>query len=241
NPCTADACDPSGGVSHVPVSAGVSCADADLCNGAEACDGAGSCQPGTPVETDDGNACTIGSCDPVTGAVSQDPAPLDSSCSDSDVCNGFELCDGAGTCRAGTAPEVDDGNACTADSCDPTFGVDHSPTPAGSSCADATVCNGAELCDGAGSCQPGTPLVVDDENTCTADSCDPVTGVSHEPLGDGSSCSDGNACTTTDSCQAGVCQGGDPITCGALDSCHEAGVCDPSTGLCSDPVKPDGS
>src|SRR5690606_37715758 len=72
-------------------------------------------------------------------------------------------------------------------------------------------------------------------------SCDPITGVAHEPFADGATCSDGNACTVVDSCQAGVCVGGEPITCGALSSCHEAGVCDPATGLCSDPEKPDGS
>jgi hypothetical protein len=55
------------------------------------------------------------------------------------------------------------------------------------------------------------------------------------------SCSDGNACTTGDSCQAGVCVGGAPRTCVAFDQCHAVGVCDPTSGACSNPVKADGS
>ncbi len=241
NPCTADACDPVTGVSHIPVSAGASCADGDLCNGAETCDGSGACQSGTPVETDDGNECTIGSCDPATGVVSQDPVPNGAPCGDGDLCNGSEFCDGAGLCATGTPLDPDDGNACTVDSCDPLFGIDNSPAPAGTECLDDDVCNGSEACDGLGACQAGTPLETDDGNSCTMDSCDPISGVANDPLEDGASCSDGDACTVADSCDAGVCTSGLPIVCGALSTCHEAGVCDPATGLCSDPVKPDGS
>ncbi|MGI5865725.1 MAG: hypothetical protein ACOX6T_27190 [Myxococcales bacterium] len=60
-------------------------------------------------------------------------------------------------------------------------------------------------------------------------------------LPDGTPCCDKNACTQNDTCQGGVCVGGDPVVCMPLNECHEAGVCDPSTGLCSNPVKADGS
>ncbi|HCF61930.1 MAG TPA: hypothetical protein DFS52_28525, partial [Myxococcales bacterium] len=60
-------------------------------------------------------------------------------------------------------------------------------------------------------------------------------------LPDGTPCDDGNACTETDSCQGGVCVGGNPVVCVPLDQCHQAGVCEPTTGLCSNPVKADGS
>ena len=33
----------------------------------------------------------------------------------------------------------------------------------------------------------------------------------------------------------------DGVTCEALDECHEAGVCDPATGECSNPSLPDGT
>ncbi len=58
---------------------------------------------------------------------------------------------------------------------------------------------------------------------------------------DGAPCDDGNACTKIDTCQGGVCVGGNPVTCVAQDQCHSAGTCDSSTGLCDDPVKPNGT
>jgi RHS repeat-associated protein len=51
-------------------------------------------------------------------------APLGTLCDDGDVCNGVEKCDGAGSCNAGPAPVVDDGNASTVDFCGP-GGVTH--------------------------------------------------------------------------------------------------------------------
>ena len=66
-------------------------------------------------------------------------------CDDADACNGQETCE-AGACVAGTAPEVDDGNPCTLDGCNPIGGVEHSPVPVGGSCSDGAVCNGTETC-----------------------------------------------------------------------------------------------
>lgn len=57
----------------------------------------------------------------------------------------------------------------------------------------------------------------------------------------GDACDDGNACTLGETCQNGQCVGGAPTSCDALDACHDAGICDPVTGVCSDPVKPDGT
>jgi hypothetical protein len=57
---------------------------------------------------------------------------------------------------------------------------------------------------------------------------------------DGAACNDGNACTQTDTCQAGTCSG-TTVQCTALDQCHAAGTCDPATGRCSNPVSVDGT
>src|SRR5213079_763149 len=35
--------------------------------------------------------------------------------------------------------------------------------------------------------------------------------------------------------------GTNPVTCAAADQCHDAGTCDPATGRCSSPAKPDGA
>ncbi len=48
-----------------------------------------------------------------------------SECSDGDPCNGAEVCLPEGKCGPGTAPKLDDGNACTVDFCDPKKGVVH--------------------------------------------------------------------------------------------------------------------
>jgi alpha-tubulin suppressor-like RCC1 family protein len=60
-------------------------------------------------------------------------------------------------------------------------------------------------------------------------------------LQDGAPCNDVNACTQTDTCLAGVCTGSNPVICGAPGQCHDVGTCNPSTGVCSNPIKPDGA
>ena len=50
-----------------------------------------------------------------------------------------------------------------------------------------------------------------------------------------------NACTQTDTCQAGACSGGNPVTCTASDQCHDVGTCNPATGACSNPAKANGT
>ena len=72
--------------------------------------------------------------------------------------------------------------------------------------------------------------------------CDPATGVCSDPIApNGTPCTDGNACTQTDTCVAGACTGNNPVSCAASDACHVAGTCDPSTGVCSDPTAPNGT
>ena len=70
----------------------------------------------------------------------------------------------------------------------------------------------------------------------------PSTGVCTNPtLANGTACNDGNACTQIDTCQAGTCTGSSPVTCTALDQCHVAGTCSPSTGACSNPNAANGT
>jgi cysteine-rich repeat protein len=68
--------------------------------------------------------------------------------------------------------QCDDGNKDNGDCCSSTCTLDPNGTP----CPDGDVCTGDELCDGAGVCQPGVPLVCDDGEPCTQNSCDPVLG-----------------------------------------------------------------
>lgn len=85
------------------------------------------------------------------------------------------------------------------------------------------VCTAADQCH-----EPGT--------------CDPATGVcSNPPKPDRAPCDDGSACTAVDYCEAAACIGTAPVTCTAADACHVAGTCDPATGVCSNPQKPNGT
>ncbi|MDC3988437.1 FG-GAP repeat protein [Polyangium jinanense] len=109
---------------------------------------------------------------------------------------------------------------------------------AGDPCATAAECASGFCTDGVccdAACGGGAP---DDCQACSVALGGTADGVC--TLITGTSCDDANACTPADICQAGVCIG-NPITCTPLDACHDAGVCDPATGICSNPAKPDGS
>ena len=171
--------------------AGTSCDDNNVCNGTASCDANGTCVAGPAPAIDDKNPCTVDACDPQKG-VTHVPVASGTSCSNGNACDGVETCNSSGACVAGPAPNLDDGNPCTSDRCDPTTGVTHKPLPAGSSCADADVCNGLETCDGQGNCQKGSVPVIDDGNPCTADSCDSIKGILHVPVAANTSCADAN-------------------------------------------------
>ncbi|MCL2825040.1 MAG: hypothetical protein FWD57_13710, partial [Polyangiaceae bacterium] len=124
NPCLEATCDPLTGCTASPKPIGTSCSDGNPCNGEETCDGSGACAPGSPPIVDDGNPCTVDTCDPVLGVL-HEPLSGGASCSDGDACNGEEFCDGYGTCLQGEPPPIDDGDPCTIDLCDPITGVSH--------------------------------------------------------------------------------------------------------------------
>jgi RHS repeat-associated protein len=242
NPCTDDICD--NGVPAWPLRpVGAACdTNATVCDGVGTCSAAGACQIGPAPSIDDGNPCTSDACDPVSGVVHL-PVATGVTCeTDGDVCNGTSRCDGAGACAPGSPPALDDGNPCTADSCDPAAGVQHVAKPVNTSCdSDANLCNGGAVCNAAAVCVAQPAPSIDDGNSCTADSCDPASGVHHAPATNGTACDDGNACTWADTCQAGACAAGAPTVCVALDQCHVAGICDPSSGVCTTPAKADGA
>ncbi len=91
--------------------------------------GNGIIQPGE--QCDDFNAVDGDCCD----SSCQLDAP-GAACGDSDVCNGVETCDGAGTCVPGTPLNCDDGDLCTQDICDPVAGCSNTDEPT-QTCFDA--------------------------------------------------------------------------------------------------------
>lgn len=133
----------------------------------------------------------------------------DSTCDDGVFCNGAETCDAAGACVAGEAPSIDDGVACTDDSCDEDKDVVVN-APNNGSCDDGAFCNGVESCDPMADCVAGEAPSIDDGITCTDDSCDEGNDVVVNVANDGS-CDDGLFCTGVEVCDVIVdCVPGTP-------------------------------
>jgi hypothetical protein len=174
NQCTDDACVPAIGCAFTPnlgfcndgnactsgdtcvngnclPGAAVKCNDSLYCNGEEACHPAKGCVTGPPPALDDGLSCTLDACDEDKDAVVH--LPDDAKCNNGKWCDGTEKCDSVIGCVAGPPPSLDDGIACTADSCDEASDkVLH--TPDDQKCADA--------------------------DKCTLDTCVPAVGCKHE-------------------------------------------------------------
>jgi len=114
--------------------------------------------------------------------------------------------------------------------------------PNGTSCTDGNACTVADTCQ-AGACHVGAAVVCQASDQChSAGVCNTATGACSNPQQvDGTACSDGNGCTQTDACQAGVCTGSNPVACTASDACHVAGTCVPATGACTSPPAADGT
>ena len=156
------------------------------------------------ADCDDGNACTIDACDPITGQCTHAAGPDGTACADADPCTTGLTCS-SGVC--GTRPACNDGNRCTADACDPATGA----------CVS-------------------TPVVCDDGNECTHDACDAGTGECvFAPLPAGTSCDDGDPCSTGDAC---VLEAGQPSpACSGVSACDDSDPCtsdqcDTDNGAC---------
>lgn len=175
---------------------------------------------------DDGNPCTADSCDAVTGACIFTPIV----CDDHNVCTD-DVCDATFGCRF-TPNETafcNDGNDCTFfDICE--SGV-CSGIPLDGACNDGNACTSGDTC--AGSACNGTPVICNDHDVCTNDSCNPATGCvfTHNTA----SCDDGDACTTADACSSGVCIGGQPRDCNDQNQCT-TDSCNPATGCVNTPI-----
>jgi len=219
NPCTEDSCEAGVGCAHRPLH-GRACDDGSLCTEDDHCE-TGRCV-GTPLDCRDGNPCTEDLCIPDEGCVHR--AADGSPCNDGNPCTDVDFCLG-GTCQ-GRATACDDGNPCTLDFCTGTSGCIHR-VQSGISCEDGDACTVGDSCL-QGLCVPGRPADCDDENPCTADSCDGSLGCLHDRLPGATPCDDGDACTAGDRCIYGTCVG-DVTSCDDGNPCTDD-ACDPRTG-----------
>ena len=245
NACTVDACTPASGCTFSTLS----CDDGNACT-ADSCNATGGCAH-TAISCDDHNSCTVDTCSMTTGCTH---ATL--SCNDGIPCTA-DSCDAATGCRHEPKEALcGDGVACTRDRCDPAADGGCAHVADNALCDDGVGCNGTETCSVGIGCQPGLPNC-DDDNSCTADSCD-VGADQCRHVVDDSRCDDGIACTI-DLCDSSgdggcahraehaQCDDGNDQTADACvggigcvstlipddgNACTQD-TCDPTTGVCS--------
>ena len=124
----------------------------------------------------------------------------DVDCNDFDACTTDQCVETVCVFTPIDVPTVcDDGNACTAESCDPATGCENTPECVlDTDCDDSDACT-VDTCSADGCCV-FTPIDVprgcDDGNACTAEGCDPATGCENTPecVVD-ADCDDSDACT----------------------------------------------
>jgi hypothetical protein len=135
----------------------------------------------------------------------------------------FASCQGDADC--------DDGNECTADSCDGA-GICRRTSRTGEPCSDQLWCNGDETCTAFGACgAPDEPRDCDDGIDCTLDQCDEIPEECvHQPRN--SLCSDEQFCNGVELCVTrNGCVAGPPVNCGDGIECT-ADSCDEETKTC---------
>lgn len=220
-------------------SARTTCDDGDACTQINRCDGAGNCVGLDPVACTASDQCRDpGTCDPATGGCSNPAKPDGTACNDGKACTPDDTCQG-GVC-GGTPLQCTPPDQCHDAACNAATGkCEFTHKPNGTACDDGSACTRSDTCQ-AGVCTGANPVVCSAPDQCHEQGiCDPAAGTCSNPeRPDGTTCSDGNACTRTDTCRSGVCTGVNPVVCTASDQCHDAGTCDSATGTCSNPEKP---
>lgn len=157
--------------------------------------------------------------------------PSELYCTASQPCTaGHPVCDVEGVCTGIT-------NTCVPEACwDASPGTADAGVDAAAECMtagecdDSLFCNGEEQCS-QGRCQPGTPPVVDDGVSCTADVCDETANIVTNTAAD-AACDNADKCDGIETCSAtSDCQNGQPVQCPADTTCI-AYACVPGTGSC---------
>jgi hypothetical protein len=223
------------------------CTDGDACTTGDLCDASGTCLPGTDIR-DDGNPCTVDTCNKTTGVVTHTNVADGTNCDDGNLCNGIATCK-TGVCSAGTAVACvtppPGGCYSSVGACNPSSGIcTYGRLGQATSCDDQNPCTGPDQCDGNGSCGGPSKVCFTPAPTCfnattqrtlSGGSCQVSSGTCQFTITDKTcpfGCDAGSGLCTADPCIGVVC-GAPP------DSCHAAGVC--SGGACTFAVTPGAS
>jgi hypothetical protein len=195
----------------------------DPCSGV-VCDTppAGQCyaQTGTCVDGVCQYATVPGACDDADACTSND------TCSNG-ACGGIAqvcatpppaTCENGTTLRTYAAAGVCSGGSCQY-------------TPTSVVCDDSDVCTVGDACVN-GACRSGAMNTCNDNNPCTADSCDPVGGCVNTPVS-GPACTTGSSECPTGTCSAGSCLPAAGVACVATYSVCLGLIDQDVAGICS--------
>jgi hypothetical protein len=161
-------------------------------------------------------------------------------CNDGDSCTQTDTCKD-GVC-VGTNPVTCQYGVCQyPGTCDPETGDCSEPEDIDD---DDVYCNDGDACTRYDTCREGVCVGWNEvecpdaaaqcqvKGTCNrlTGQCSPIILLSDVP------CDDGDACTLNDICQNGQCVGTNPVKCSVTNQCQKPGMCNPSTGICSNPI-----
>ena len=229
NQCTLDVCVPNKGC--VNNQTGGPCNDGNACTKNDICAGS-VCVSGAFLDCSDNNPCTVEACNVDVGCTF---SYAQETCSDGNICTVGDNCQ-AGNCVGKNIFNCDDGNPCTDDSCQPVSGCIHVPNVL--PCSDGDTCTIGDTCN-QGLCKSTESLQCDDNNVCTLDICDALSGCTYQAIP--GFCDDLNNCTSEDQCLGGTCVGVGTLKCDdnnacTLDTCEPNGGCSnkPIDGPCND-------
>ncbi len=240
----AGSCNPTTGVCSNPVAPeGKACSDGNACTQTDTCIN-GACNGANPVTCTALDQCHVaGTCNSATGTCSNPNIADGTTCNDSDACTQTDSCQ-SGACTGNNPIVCAASDQChDVGACNPTTGVCSNPNSAdGTACDDGDGCTQTDACQ-TGACAGGNPVMCTASDQCHGvGTCDSLSGNCSNPiLPEGTTCDDNDACTKTDACSAGKCNGMAPVVCSASDQCHDVGTCDSTTGMCSNPASADGS
>jgi hypothetical protein len=223
-----------------------SCDDGAFCTTGETCT-AGVCGGGGLTDCSGaGDQCHSGSCNESSNACEAVVANEGNACDDGAFCTTGETCT-AGACGGGGGRDCSGaGDQCHSGSCNESSNACEAVVAnEGNACDDGAFCTTGETCT-AGACGGGGGRDCSGAGTqCNTGSCNENSNACEAvAANEGASCDDGNVATTSDVCTGGVCSGVDlcaAVTCTASDQCHDSGVCNQATGICSDPAADNGT
>jgi len=230
-PCVRTDCNPkTGKCDTTAANEKAVCGKGTLCTSVQICL-SGVCTKGKPLDCDDGNPCTVDTCDDFQGCKHKTENAVP--CNDDNKCTSDDVCV-KGFCT-GTSVDCDDGTPCTQDVCAPLSGCEYFARPG--KCDDGDACTYGDVC-AKGSCVSGQAVNCDDANLCTEDGCDAITGCTTKGLD--KPCNDGNACTLKDHCTSGICLPGKDDDCDAGNDCT-VDSCDKKTGCAHEAEQDEGN